>query len=260
MSTASTSVDGRWAGGLRAAGRLLVLLGCRADEAADVRRGWVGQAVDVEHRADLAAMLYLAGRVAPDVIVLGTIDDGLPPADFLRALRQVDQATPVLAGARQHDPAARRALEAAGATVIVALPLAAAPLLTAVARALGECPAFHAKPMVLDLGRLRIDGAGPRIWVDDVQCVIPPMEFLLLRYLAERHGQIISRMELVSAAWQEPVDRHSNSLSVHVARLRRRFCDITGEAWIRPVRGFGYQLTVPAARVRRRPGTPSRLR
>ena len=133
-------------------------------------------------------------------------------------------------------------------TAVVTLPLDPLPVLQAIEDSVGDGSAFRARPMALDLGRLRVDGAGPRIWIDGAEWVIPPMEFLLLRYLAERHGQIISRDELVSAAWGEPVAPHSNSLSVHIARLRRRFCDTTGEAWIRPVRGFGYQLAVSPQR------------
>ena len=52
----------------------------------------------------------------------------------------------------------------------------------------------------IDLGRLRVDGAATRIWVDGVESLIPAMEFVLLRYLAERHGEIVTREELVSAA------------------------------------------------------------
>jgi DNA-binding response OmpR family regulator len=262
MSTASTSIDRPWSGGLRAAERLLVLLACRPGEAAELRSAWVGQAVDIEHSTDLGTVLYLAGRVSPDVIVIGTVDGALPVAEFLRALRQVDRSTPVVvgvagraAGAVQagapgvgaEDPQSTGA--GTGVTRSVPLPLDAAAVLAAIEDCVGPESPFRTRPMLLDLGRLRVDGAGPRIWVDDVQCVIPPMEYLLLRYLAERPGQIISRTELASAAWDEPVTRHSNSLSVHVARLRRRFCDIAGEPWIRPVRGFGYQLTVPEARI-----------
>ncbi len=283
MSTASSSVDRPWSGGPRAAERLLVVLACRPGEAAELRSAWVGQAVDIEHSTDLGTVLYLAGRVSPDVIVIGTVEEGLPPAEFLRALRQVDRSTPVILGMaggpnRATDPSSTgrddtppdptgsdatgsdgggsdgrvsdgRGPEA-GVTRSVPLPLDAGALLAAIEDCVREESAFRTRPMLLDLGRLRVDGAGPRIWIDGVQCVIPPMEYLLLRYLAERHGQIISRTELASAAWDEPVDRHSNSLSVHVARLRRRFCDIAGEPWIRPVRGFGYQLTVPESRAR----------
>ena len=259
MSTASTGVDTPWIGVQRAAERLLVLVAGRDREASELRAGWVGQAVDVEHRTDLGAVLYLAGRVAPDVIVVGTIDDGVPPREFLQALRQVDTQTPVIVGSGRTGDGPEE-LSAAGATRCVPLPLAAGPLLTVIEGSVPAGSAFRTRPMVLDLGRLRVDGAGPRIWIDDVQCVIPPMEFLLLRYLAERHNQIISRSELVSAAWNEPVARHSNSLSVHVARLRRRFCDIAGEAWIRPVRGFGYQLTVSGAPAGRRTKPARRLR
>ncbi len=198
--------------------------------------------MDVEQRCDLGEVLYLAGRAAPDVIVVGRTT-GLRVGDFLRILRQVDCHTPVIVGVA---PASQEpdTVVSGSSTPIVGVPLEPLPVLQAIEGSVGDGSAFHARPMALDLGRLRVDGAGPRIWIDGTEWVIPPMEFLLLRYLAERHCQIISRDELVSAAWGEPVAPHSNSLSVHIARLRRRFCDTTGEAWIRPVRGFGYQLSV----------------
>src|SRR3954471_18842265 len=91
MSAAGTSLDDRSVGvvggrlrpehtrteqrspaGLRAAGRLLVLLACDDDEASVLRDGWIGQSVDIEQRPDLGEVLYLAGRCTPDVIVVGT--------------------------------------------------------------------------------------------------------------------------------------------------------------------------------------------
>ena len=105
--------------------------------------------------------------------------------------------------------------------------------------------AFRVRPMPIDLGRLRVDGAATRIWVDGVETLIPAMEFLLLRYLAERHGEIVTREELVSAGWGEGAQVPSNSLNVHLARIRRRFPAGPGEDWLRPVRGIGYQLIVP---------------
>ena len=72
------------------------------------------------------------------------------------------------------------------------------------------------------------------------------MEFRLLRYLAERHGEIVPRTELEAAAWGDGVMARSNSLNVHIARLRRRFQSGFAADWICSVRGFGYRLIVPA--------------
>jgi DNA-binding response OmpR family regulator len=82
--------------------------------------------------------------------------------------------------------------------------------------------------------------------VDEVEILVPAMEFLLLRYLAERHGEIVTRGELISAGWGEGAAVPSNSLNVHLARIRRRFPLGAGEQWVRPVRGIGYQLLVAA--------------
>ncbi len=79
-----------------------------------------------------------------------------------------------------------------------------------------------------------------------MESLIPAMEFLLLRYLAERHGEVVTREELVTAGWGEGAVVPSNSLNVHLARLRRRFSPDSGEHWIRPIRGIGYLFLVPA--------------
>lgn len=101
------------------------------------------------------------------------------------------------------------------------------------------------KPLPIDLGRLRVDGAAPRMWLDGMETVLPAMEFLLLRYLAERHGEILPRRELLTAAWGDRPSVSSNSLAVHLARLRNRLEGDIGEDWIRPIRGIGYQFLVP---------------
>ena len=73
-----------------------------------------------------------------------------------------------------------------------------------------------------DLSSAGSYGAATRIWVDGVETLIPAMEFMLLRFLAERHGEIVTREELVSAGWGERVTVPSNSLNVHLTRLRRQ--------------------------------------
>lgn len=237
---------GLWrAGRLKAPDRLLVLLAVGAGEAAALRESWVGQAIDVQQSADLAAALVLVGQAAPDVVVIAGSDPRFGPAHFLQALRQVDRQTPVIVGVLR--PELRPEVLAAGATVVLPLPFSSSDLLRVISSSVRADRSFEVQPLPIDLGRLRVQGATPRIWVDGVEEVLPPMEFLLLRYLAERHREIISRAELVAAAWQERTSAASNSLSVHMTRLRHRLHENAGEQWIRSVRGFGYQLVVPAA-------------
>ncbi len=99
----------------------------------------------------------------------------------------------------------------------------------------------------IELGRLRIDGSVPQLWIDGRQVSVPPMEFLLLRYFAGHIGEVISRAELLDAVWGNEAHANSNTLTVHILRLRKRLGDDEGEPqWIKAIRGLGYQLSVPA--------------
>jgi DNA-binding response OmpR family regulator len=90
-------------------------------------------------------------------------------------------------------------------------------------------------------GRLRLDlirreadsGAGP--------VLLAEREFLLLRELMQRPGQIVSKQRLLSAVWRYHFDPGSNVVDVYVSRLRAKL----GAATIATVRGEGYRIAVP---------------
>jgi DNA-binding response OmpR family regulator len=234
--------DGR----LRASRRLLVLLVCQPAESERLQQAWQGQAIDVEHAPDLATALVRTGQLGPSMVVVGDPGGVLGPVEFLRALRQVDTVTSVIVGLGDDPQLASDALTA-GATAVVRLPFSAEAVLRLLDTSAPGAGTFQLRPLPIDLGRLRVDGAATRIWVDGTESLIPAMEFLLLRYLAERHGEVVTRQELVCAGWGEGAAVPSNSLNVHLARLRRRFPPDAVEHWIRPIRGIGYQFLVPAA-------------
>lgn len=235
-----------WRGGrFRAPDRLLVFLACGQAEADQLQQAWSGQAIDIESNSDLAVALVRIGQVGPALVVLGDSGGVLGPVEFLNALRQVDAATPVIVGlGRDSSQLGSDALNA-GATAVVRRPFSPEALLRMLDSGVTGSGAFRVRPLPIDLGRLKVDGSAARIWVDGAERLIPAMEFVLLRFLAERHGEIVTRRELVSAAWGEEAQVPSNSLNVHLARLRRRFPADSGEDWIRPVRGVGYQFVVP---------------
>ena len=62
-------------------------------------------------------------------------------------------------------------------------------------------------------------------------------EYLLLRYLAERAGAVVSRRELITAIWGGD-GGSSNTLATHILRLRRRLeRNEAKPQWIRPFAG-----------------------
>lgn len=69
-----------------------------------------------------------------------------------------------------------------------------------------------------------------------------PREFDLLLELARRAGDPVSRQALLQSVWQTGFDPGTNSLEVHVCKLRRRLAPLGEAVRIETVKGCGYRL------------------
>src|SRR2546423_1792887 len=79
--------------------------------------------------------------------------------------------------------------------------------------------------------------------------VIPltPREFSLLHYLMSRHGDVVTRSDIIDHVWDTHLDPLSNVVDVHIAQLRRKVGNGGGAA-IETVRGVGYRFDARSAR------------
>ncbi|SMF59271.1 two-component system, OmpR family, phosphate regulon response regulator PhoB [Xaviernesmea oryzae] len=73
---------------------------------------------------------------------------------------------------------------------------------------------------------------------------LAPIEFKLLRLLLERAEQVVSRDELIAAAWPSTHYVEGRTVDVHVGRLRRFLMGRDDTDVVRTVRGIGYALDV----------------
>jgi DNA-binding response OmpR family regulator len=161
-------------------------------------------------------------------------------------VRTDDPDVPIIVGAgtSSGDFAARAA--DAGASVVVPRPYRPRDVLALLTSLASPRERVDIRPLPIDLGRLRIDGTIPQIWLDGQQIELPPREFLVLRYFAERAGAVVTRDELLDAVWGGHTTAQSNTLTVHIMRLRKRLGDNERDPlWIKVVRGLGYQFIVP---------------
>jgi DNA-binding response OmpR family regulator len=217
-----------------------------------------GQRLQLSATGDPATALLMVGRTRPNIVVLGPVVGRLDAIGLLEVLRAHEPQLPVIVGVGVGDGRFAARVAALGPAAVVAHPYRLEQLL----RLLQSCApsglalALAVAPLPIDLGRLRIDAVAPVIEVDGVRGTLPPRQYLLLRFLAERVGQVVSRVEIEEALWGVADDRAASSLAVHIMRLRRRLTaeDTAGDAagardhggrWITAVRGLGYMLTIP---------------
>jgi len=197
----------------------------------------------VEWVQDGRMALAALGDAAFDLAILDLGLPGMDGIDILRTLRARRSATPVLVLTARDAPAQRVAGLDAGADDYLTKPFDVDELLARV-RAL-QRRARGAAVNLIEHGPLQLDPASFSVTCDGRPVELQRREFMLLHKLLESAGQVLSRAQLEESlyGWEGGVE--SNSLDVHIHRLRRKlYPDI-----IRTVRGVGYVIDpAPAAR------------
>ena len=101
---------------------------------------------------------------------------------------------------------------------------------------------------VLTVGRLTIDPAQHRVWLNGQPVHLSAKEFTLLEYLAQRAGKLVSPRELIQVTHElDTNDKEAGTLLRPLVRsLRRKLGYRAGEmGCIETVRSVGYQLIAP---------------
>ena len=136
-------------------------------------------------------------------------------------------------------PARRGELLASGFGEVLAADIDLAELAARVARMADNAARLpremQAGPVTLDL--FHRDGR-----VEDRWLGLHPREFALLWHLAETTGQAVTRADLLMAVWRLRHDPGTNSLEVHVSRLRTKLNAAGVAGLIETAAEGGYKL------------------
>jgi two-component system, OmpR family, response regulator len=208
---------------------------CLAAEALQRVLSLEGFAVDCASDAEKAA-----NALATEHFDLAVFDIALPGIDgltFLRRLRNSGSHLPVMILAARQTPAAKIEALDLGADDFVVKPFDQGEL-AARCRALIRRCHLHSHSQ-LTLGRIRIDVAGRRLFVDGAHVELTNREWLIIECLALNSGRIVTKERLQQAAvgWNKAIT--PNTVEVHVSRVRSK---LGKAAVLRAVRGLGYRL------------------
>jgi DNA-binding response OmpR family regulator len=199
---------------------------------------------DVESAAGALEGLQLAVQGDPDLVVM---DLGLPDLDgteLLKMIRAVSRVPVVVITARGADEVVVKTLDA-GADDYLVKPFSVAQLEARVRAVLRRGGSGDAEGSLL-VGALRIDAAAREVELNGERLDLSPKEFDLLRVLAERAGEVVSKRELLAEVWREPYGGSDRTVDVHLSWLRSKLGETAQEPrYLRTVHGVGVKLVDP---------------
>lgn len=180
----------------------------------------------------------------PDIILL---DLGLPDMDgveIIKQIRNVSDIPIIIVSAREQECDKIAALDA-GANDYVTKPFATGELLARirVMERLIERETVHATENVYKFDYLTIDNEKHRVYIDDNEIHLTPIEFKLLLLLVANRGKVITHSQISREVWGYGETGDSKSIRVFMASLRRKIeKDSSNPRFILTEIGIGYRF------------------
>ena len=101
------------------------------------------------------------------------------------------------------------------------------------------------EPRRITNGDLMIDEEAHQVWVGDVQVMLSPTEYRLLRYLTLNRDRVLSKDQILDYVWQYDFGGNPAIVETYIGYLRRKLGGAVANR-IETVRGFGYVLRSPS--------------
>lgn len=194
-----------------------------------------------------AEALSAARQSSPHVFILDLMLPGMDGLEVCRALR-ADASTAmvpiIMVTARAEETDRIVGLEL-GADDYIAKPFSPNELVARVRALLRRTQRAAAPDAVLQLGPITMDLTRHTVTDGEQDVKLTAKEFVLLQYLLEHRGRVLSRDLLLGDVWGYRYTGGTRTVDVHVRRLREKMPTLI-DALV-TVKQFGYKLIDPAA-------------
>ena len=189
------------------------------------------------------AMAALSSR-PPDALVLDLVLPDGQGVDVCREVRSWSRLPILVLSAVGDEREKVRALDA-GADDYVTKPFGTDELLARLRAVLRRSAEAGGSPRV-ELGELTIDVADRRVTRGGEEIHLTPIEFELVRVLAQNEGRLVTHRQLLQAVWGPEYGEETHYLRVHVAHIRAKLeADPSRPRYLITEPGVGYRLHDP---------------
>ena len=195
----------------------------------------------VEVAADGETACRRARETAWDLILLDVMLPRKDGFDVCRDLRRAGVSTPIiLLTARAQEAEKVLGLEL-GADDYVTKPFSPRELRARIKAALRRSAAPRQEAYCF--GDVEVDFARAEVRRQGSALEVTPLEFKLLAVFIERRGRVLSREQLLDAAWDSGTHVTDRAVDAHIVNLRRKIEPHPAEPkYLLSVRGMGYRF------------------
>lgn len=196
-----------------------------------------GHSVDWTRRLDEAGAAILAA--AYDLVLLDLMLPDGRGLDFLKGRRLAGDVTPVIILTARDQISDRIAGLNAGADDYLVKPFDLFEL-SARVNAVGRRYSGNPNPLVT-IGDIEVDLAARSVRREGRAIQLTAREWSLFEAFVQRPNTLLSKAQLEERLYSFDAEVESNTIEVHIARLRKKI----GAEMIETVRGMGYRLGAP---------------
>jgi two-component system KDP operon response regulator KdpE len=198
----------------------------------------------VDTAATAREALMKASMRPPEAIILDLLLPDGRGTDVCREVRSWSAAPILVLSAVGEEKEKIEALDA-GADDYVTKPFSGDELLARLRAALRR--AGPTSEPVLQIGELRIDLEKRAVTMRGRPVSLTPIEYDLLRLLAENEGKLLTHPAILRAIWGPAYAEESNYLHVYISHLRRKLePDAARPRYLLTQPGVGYRLVNPS--------------
>jgi DNA-binding response OmpR family regulator len=195
--------------------------------------------------ADGGKALLSARETPPDLVILDLMLPALNGLEVCKALRLDNRtaALPIIMLTARGEESDRILGLDSGADDYVVKPFSPNELMARVRALLRRSTPPDNKERILRCGPISVDIERHTVSDSGDSVRLTAKEFLLLQYLLEHRGRVLSRDRLLSDVWDYQYPGATRTVDVHVRRLREKLPFL--EKALVTVQQFGYKLAEP---------------
>ena len=210
-----------------------------------LKDGFGYEGFDVLTADDGETGLELASSAAPDLVILDVMLPKLSGLDLLKQIRRDGNGVPVImltARGQEVDKVLGLRL---GADDYVTKPFSFMELMARVEAVLRRTSGRQDSLEHCVFGDVSVDFKKWQAHKGGKPIELSPREFRLLKYFAERRGEVISRDQLLDSVWGYEGAPATRTVDMHIAKLRKKIEDKPSDPrFIVTVHRMGYKFSV----------------